>query len=101
MNEKVLKSPSWVGHISTHEQYLFCTARPSVIRYTVNARCALQDCRTHNGQKAVKGRFSCPSIVRQHTVTIAFKPSIVNDIGKSDTAIFQSSDKSDNLKRLL
>lgn len=46
MNEKVLKSPSWVGHMSTNEHYLFCTARPSVIRYTPNARCVLQICCT-------------------------------------------------------
>jgi len=38
MNVKVLKSPSWIGHMSTNEQYFFCTARPSVIRYTPNAR---------------------------------------------------------------
>jgi hypothetical protein len=101
MNEKVLKSPYWVGHMSTNEQYLFCTARPSVIRHTPNARCVLQDCRTNNGPNVDNSRISCPSLVRQHNLIIALKPSIVNDTGKSDTAVFIASDKSDNLKRLL
>jgi hypothetical protein len=46
MNVKVLKSPSSVGHISTNKRYLFYTARPSVVRYTPNARCVLQICCT-------------------------------------------------------
>jgi len=40
---KVLKSPSSVGHISTNEHYLFYAARPSVVRYTLYARCVLQN----------------------------------------------------------
>jgi hypothetical protein len=98
---KVLKSPSSVRHSNGNQLYLFCTARPSVIRYTPNARCVLQDCRTINGLNADKSRFSCPSSVRQHTIINAHKPAIVNDTGKSDTAIFKASDTSDNLKKLL
>ena len=101
MNMQVLKSPSGVGHISTNEHYLFYTARPSVVRYTPNARCVLQYCRTNSGPNVDNSRFSCPSSVRQHTVIIALKPAIVNDIGKSDTAIFKASDQVRQPKRLL
>ena len=73
----------------------------AVVGYTPNARCAHAMRRTKNGQAADRMSSSCPSSVRQHTITSALKRAIVNDKGTSDTAIFTASDVSDNLKRLL
>jgi hypothetical protein len=92
---EVPKSPSGLGQVSTSEQYLFRPARPSVVGYTSNARCAHAICRTTNDQAAENRHCSRPSQVRQHVV-LNHKCIIVNTLGVSDTTDLKASDMSDS-----